>query len=135
MEFVVTVKRNYPVKKRNKMNYSSEIKDEVLVLSIDGDLIGDNDEVQLIEEITSHIANNILLCAIDISAIRFINSSGIGILITILTKFRNKGGEVMLVKPSDQVKKLLIITKLNSIFTVVEDEETAISQLKNNLVK
>ncbi len=135
MEFVVTVKRNYPVKKRNKMNYSSEIKDEVMVLSIDGDLIGDNDEVQLIEEITSHIANNILLCAIDISAIRFINSSGIGILITILTKFRNKGGEVMLVKPSDQVKKLLIITKLNSIFTVVEDEETAISQLKNNLVK
>ncbi len=135
MGFVVTVKRNYPVKKRNKMNYSSEIKDEVLLLSIEGDLIGDNDEALLIEEITSHITDNILLCAINISAIRFINSSGIGILITILTKFRNKGGEVILVKPSEQVKKLLIITKLNSIFTVVEDEDTAISQLKNNLVK
>jgi anti-sigma B factor antagonist len=72
---------------------------------------------------------------VDIAKIRFINSSGIGVLITILTKFRNKGGEVVLVKPSEQLKKLLIITKLNSIFTVVEDKEAAINQLKNNLVK
>ena len=66
----------------------------------------------------------------DISNVRYINSSGIGVLITILTKFRNKGGEVVLIKPSEQVKKLLIITKLNAIFNVVEKKEEAIERLK-----
>jgi anti-sigma B factor antagonist len=117
------------------MNYLIEIKDDVLLLNLEGDLIGDNNETQLVEELSNHVYDNMLLCAVDISKIRFINSSGIGVLITILTKFRNKGGEVVLVKPSEQLKKLLIITKLNSIFTVVEDKEAAINQLKNNLVK
>ena len=37
-----------------------------------------------------------------------------------LTKMRNVGGEVYLTAPSEHVKKLLIITKLNNIFTVFD---------------
>jgi len=47
------------------------------------------------------------------------------VLITILTKFRNKGGEVFLMKPSETVQKLLVITKLNAIFNVIQNEEEA----------
>jgi len=43
-------------------------------------------------------------------------------LITILTKFRNKGGEVYLMKPSENVQKLLVITKLNAIFQIIQTE-------------
>jgi anti-sigma B factor antagonist len=136
MVFVEIVRQNWREKnKRKEMKYFIEIKDEVLLLNLEGDLIGDNNEAQLIEELSNHLYDNMLHCAVDISKIRFINSSGISILIAILTRFRNKGGEVVLVKPSEQLKKLLIITKLNSIFTVVEDREAAINQLKNNLVK
>lgn len=117
------------------MNYTIKIENDVLLLHLQGDLIGENHEAPLIEEVSGYINRNTLLCAIDISQVRFINSSGIGALITMLTKFRNKGGEVILVRPSDQVKKLLIITKLNSIFTVVDSEREAIDQLKNNVVK
>jgi anti-sigma B factor antagonist len=52
------------------------------------------------------IQQQVLTCIIDISKLRYINSSGIGVLITILTKFRNKGGEVYLMKPSENVQKL-----------------------------
>ena len=72
-----------------------------------------------------------LLCAIDISNVRYINSSGIGVLITVLTKFRNKDGELVLINPSEHVKKLLIITKLNAIFNVVDNEKEAVIELKN----
>ena len=48
---------------------------------------------------------------------------GIGLLITILTKFRNKGGEVYLMKPSENVQKLLVITKLNAIFQIIQSED------------
>jgi anti-sigma B factor antagonist len=76
------------------------------------------------------IEHKVLLCVIDITKLRYINSSGIGVLITILTKFRNKGGEVYLMKPSESVKKLLIITKLNSIFQIIESEEESLTLSK-----
>ena len=108
------------------MNFIREIKSNMLVLRIIGDLIGEDSGIQLIDPAKEAIEHGILLCVIDISKLRYINSSGIGVLITILTKFRNKGGEVYLMQPSESVKKLLIITKLNSIFQVVESEAAAL---------
>lgn len=75
------------------------------------------------EAVNNAIQQKTLTCIIDISELRYINSSGIGVLITILTKFRNKGGEVYLMKPSANVQKLLVITKLNAIFQIVQSEE------------
>jgi anti-sigma B factor antagonist len=54
------------------------------------------------------------------------------VLITILTKFRNKGGEVFLMKPSEAVQKLLIITKLNAIFQIVNSEDEAKKLIENS---
>lgn len=112
------------------MTYTSEIKEGILVVNLSGDLIGEDNGFALLELVNDTISEKIIKCAIDISDLRYINSSGIGVLITILTKFRNKGGEVYLVKPSESVQKLLIITKLNAIFNVSENTETAILKLK-----
>lgn len=111
------------------MEYSHDIENDVLVLRLSGDLIGENHGPELISIINDTINDNIIFCAIDIQDVRYINSSGIGVLITILTKFRNKGGEVVLIKPSDSVEKLLIITKLNSIFTIVSNLDHAFREL------
>lgn len=108
-----------------QMNFSHTIQDKLLVLTIEGDLIGENNGPMIIELVNDTLSKGIKFCAVDISSVRYINSSGIGVLITILTKFRNKDGEVVLVKPSEQVKKLLIITKLNNIFSITESMEDA----------
>ena len=55
--------------------------------------------------------------------------SGIGVLITLLTKFRNKNGELFIIKPSGQVNKLLIMTKLQAIFNIVDSEEEAFQKI------
>ena len=115
------------------MKFKHEVKEgNVLVLSLSGDLIGEDNGASILELATDHIKRNIRYCIVDISNVRYINSSGIGVLITILTKFRNKGGEVYLVRPSENVKKLLIITKLNAIFNVAETEDEAMSSLVNS---
>lgn len=111
------------------MNYTHEIINGVLILKLSGDLIGENHGPELISIVNDSINEDIIFCAIDIHEVRYINSSGIGVLITILTKFRNKGGEVVLIKPSESVEKLLIITKLNSIFTVTTDMDRALTEL------
>src|SRR6478609_3122091 len=112
------------------MKYSSEVSNETLIIRLDGDLIGENDGTGVLTIATDAIQKKVLKCVIDISKLRYINSSGIGVLITILTKFRNKGGEVYLLNPSESVQKLLVITKLNAIFQIAKTEEEALSLAK-----
>ena len=104
------------------MNFSHEIKNNKLILRLSGDLIGEESGTSVLESVSNAIQQKVFVCVIDISNLRYINSSGIGVLITILTKFRNKGGEVYLMKPSETVQKLLVITKLNAIFQIVQSE-------------
>ena len=112
------------------MDYTSEIKNDILIVNMSGDLIGEDNGFALLELVNGTISEKVIKCVINISELRYINSSGIGVLITVLTKFRNKGGEVILVKPSESVKKLLIITKLNAIFNIAQSDEEAIAELK-----
>jgi anti-sigma B factor antagonist len=112
------------------MNYTYEIKGDTLIIRITGDLIGENGGVGILEIAKDAIDKKVLNCVVDISTLRYINSSGIGVLITILTKFRNKGGEVYLMKPSESVQKLLVITKLNSIFQIIQTEEEVLKAIK-----
>lgn len=104
------------------MTFEKELTKDHLIVRLAGDLIGEDNGASLLEIASNAIQNQVLTCVIDISKLRYINSSGIGVLITILTKFRNKGGEVYLMKPSDNVQKLLVITKLNAIFQIVQSE-------------
>lgn len=112
------------------MTFNHKIENSILKIDLSGDLIGEDNGIDIIEVINDQIQKGVKLCVVDISELRYINSSGIGVLITILTKFRNKGGELWLVNPSESVKKLLIITKLNAIFNITDSEEEAISALK-----
>ncbi len=101
-----------------------------MVLKFSGDLIGENHGPELISVVNDSINKDVIFCIIDLSDIRYINSSGIGVLITILTKFRNRGGDVVLMRPPRTVQKLLVITKLNAIFKIAGNMEEAEGLLK-----
>lgn len=103
-----------------KLTYTTSKDDKAYYLLIQGDLIGDEIGPKLVEVVSDSIQEGAKIFVIDLSEVRYISSSGIGLLITILTKMRNAGGEVYLTSPSEHVKKLLIITKLNNIFTVFD---------------
>lgn len=114
------------------MKFKSEVSDEVLIVSLEGDLIGENNGPQILEIASKHIDKGITYAIIDLQDVRYINSSGIGVLITILTKFRNHNGEVYLINPSEHVQKLLIITKLEAIFSIEDSKEKAMGKIKNS---
>lgn len=92
-------------------------------LMLEGDLIGDQLGPKLVEVVSDAVENGVQTFVVDLSKVRYISSSGIGLLITMLTKMRNADGEMYLTAPSEHVKKLLIITKLNNIFTVFDSLE------------
>ncbi|SFF50372.1 STAS domain-containing protein [Thermoflexibacter ruber] len=112
------------------MIYHHEITDDVLLVSVNGDLLGLPEDQKLLHLAESQmLENNITRCAIDISNAHYINSTGLTILIRILTLYRNAGGEVVLINPSPSVSKVLVITKLNAIFQVLKNKEEALNAL------
>lgn len=114
------------------MTHKHSITDDILVITLEGDLLGEEDHNELTAIITSFVDDGGRKAVVDISDVRYINSSGIGVLITMLTKLRNREGEMCLVNPSDSVKKLLIITKLQAIFKVADTMKEGMDLLQNN---
>jgi anti-sigma B factor antagonist len=111
------------------MTSTSSLQDGVLLVRLTGDLIGSPDTEQLIESVNQHLGEAVTNCAVDLSDIRYINSTGIGVLVSLLTKFRSRGGEMVLINPADHPKKMLALTKLTNIFAVASDEASALQQL------
>ncbi len=117
----------------NSMKYQTELKDDVLFIRLEGDLIAGPDTQKLMTTAEEQVEEKKLLCAVDLSNVRFMDSSGMGVLVSLLTKFRNRGGELVLIKPSDHIRKLLIVTKLNAIFTIAENDNFAAQFLKESI--
>ena len=81
------------------MNYRHELVNNILYLVIEGDILGDTDGMELADLVNDQINNNIINGAVDLSSVRYMNSTGIGVLITILTKYKNKCEKLVLIKP------------------------------------
>lgn len=116
------------------MEYTLEIQDKILFVNIVGDLLGENTD-QLVETVKEKMAaENLQLCGIDLSGIRYMNSSGIGTLINILNIFKQSEGEAMLLNPPPAVKKTLEMMKLHTVFSIVDSKEEAINQLRKIII-
>jgi anti-sigma B factor antagonist len=105
---------------------------EIIIVGLDGDLIGEAIGSRLLETLNDLLFEGAKRFILDLSQVRYVNSAGIGLLITILTKIRNKDGEMVLMNPSSHFNKLLLITKLNKIFPVVDQVAEAREILLKN---
>lgn len=108
----------------------SILKENYRVISITGNYISDVDHKALVDQIDQLIAEGTFNFVINMSSINFINSSGLGVLIRVLTKARTKGGEAVLTEIPEKVSQLLAITKLNNVFNTFATEEEAVASFK-----
>ncbi|AII53114.1 MULTISPECIES: STAS domain-containing protein [Hymenobacter] len=113
------------------MKTESSVQDGILFVRLSGDLIGSPDTQQLLQSVDQQLGEEVRHCAIDLSDVRYINSTGIGVLVSLLTKFRSRGGELVLINPAEHPRKMLALTKLNAIFSIADDEQSAAQQLKS----
>jgi anti-sigma B factor antagonist len=67
---------------------------------------------------------------LNLGDVAYIDSSGLGELVSAYTTVRNKQGDVKLLNLTSKAKDLLQMTKLLTVFDVYEDETKAISALK-----
>lgn len=67
---------------------------------------------------------------INMSAVSYIDSSGLATLVELLKKVKTRGGSLMLTSLSDKVRSLFEITKLDKLFGIYPNDDTALKTLK-----
>lgn len=87
-----------------------------VVIEIKGDITGtakDQEFSDTLHKLISEGKKNII---IDLKETGFVNSSGLGMLISGYTTVKNGGGDLKLANLTEKIESLLVITKLNTIF-------------------
>jgi anti-sigma B factor antagonist len=112
------------------MNFSAETRDNVTIITLEGNLMGGPDAGTLngrLHELLAAGARNIVL---DLSAVQFINSSGLGLLIGGVNAVRAGGGKLVIAGASEKILTLIKITKLERIFDSHANVDAAVAALK-----
>ncbi len=112
------------------MKASTRQVDGVTVVDLSGRItLGEGSVVlrDTVRDLISHGDKRILL---NLGDVTYIDSSGIGELVSAFTTVRNQGGELKLLKLTKKVHDLLQITKLYTVFDVRDDEAQAIASFK-----
>jgi anti-sigma B factor antagonist len=100
---------------------------EITILTVTGDLVIGEPETTFKKTITRLLEEGRVNLLVDLSAVGFLDSSGLGALVRALTLSQKEGGSAKLLHAGPQVRKLLQMTKLDSVFEIHEDLEAAVS--------
>lgn len=101
--------------------------DGVTILDLSGRIVLGEGSVQLRDSIKELVAKGQKQILLNLGDVSYIDSSGLGELVSAYTTVRNAGGELKLLNLTKKVHDLLQITKLYTVFDVKDDEATAVS--------
>ena len=112
------------------MNLSIEIRriNHIVVLELAG-------RVSLFEQNLRQMARELIergerYFIISLANVSYLDNSGLGQLCWLYTTARNHGGDMALLKPTSRIKKLLSITKLDTVFQSFEYEADAVASME-----
>ena len=107
------------------LKLSSRTIDGVKVIDCVGRIVFGDEASQLRETVKRELAENNRL-VLNLGDVSYIDSGGIGTLVSLFTTARNAGGDIKLANLTKRVGDLLQITKLISVFESYDDEHKAV---------
>lgn len=108
------------------MEMKEHIENGVVVIELSGKIMGGPDATTLNDKLHDLIESGNTRVVADLADVNWMNSSGLGILISALTTIRNAGGDLKLASVTEKIKSLLKITKLLTIFNTYDNTEAAV---------
>lgn len=97
--------------------YYHDVDGDVLILSADGGINAANSS-QFVEELEKVINAGITKLIVDCAKIRYISSSGLGVLLRLHKRMCERGGDVRLAALDSAVVRILEMTRLNRVFHI-----------------
>lgn len=116
-----------------EFNFNINIKNNIQIADLKGRLMDKNQCQDLLDKIDLNIKEGAPFVILVMDKVEYMNSSGLNVMVNILTKARSKNGEVIITALSQKVKELFLMTKLNTLFPVTENLEQAIELVQEKI--
>ena len=107
------------------MSVKEKIVGDVAVLIVSGKLMGGDETKEVHKKVKSLIGDGIKKIVIDLSKVKWLNSSGLGMLISCLTSVQKSEGVLKIAGATEKVNSLFMITKLITVFDRYESVDRA----------
>src|SRR5271165_4289501 len=108
------------------MTITSREVSHVTIVDITGRITLGDETGQLRDTVRALLAADKKKIVLNLAEVDYIDSSGVGELVSSFTAVRNAGGELKLLNLSKKVSDILQVTKLYTVFDVKEDEFNAV---------
>ena len=112
------------------LTITSREVDGVTVVDLNGRITLGEGSVQLREAIRDLISKGSRTILLNMGDVNYIDSSGLGELVSAFTTAKNQGAHVKLLGLNKKVKDVLQLTKLYTVFDIYEDEASGIASFK-----
>jgi len=109
------------------MKIKEKIEGDVAILTVSGNMMGGPETTQLHDKVKSLAADGLKKVVIDLKNVKWMNSSGLGILMACMSSLQNSNGKLKLASVTEKVRSVLMITKLIQIFETFENSERAVA--------
>jgi len=108
------------------MKLTTKNEDSIAIITVSGPMMGGPDTVAFHDIIKSNLQKNITRFVIDLGKVKWMNSSGLGVLMAAFGSVCRVGGAIKLVKVTKKVRSLLIIVQIITFFETYESIESAL---------
>ncbi len=112
------------------INVKTEKIDDITLIEIDGEV--DTYTSSKIKQDILQVVEQTPKIIISMEKVKFIDSTGLGILIGVLKKVKEKEGEMIIVSPNSYINQIFEITGLFKVFKIVENTQQAIDYLRKS---
>ncbi len=108
------------------MKIKTSEKYEAVIIELKGNVMGGEDTKEFNDTLHKLVDEGKINLVVDLSGVKFMNSSGLGMLIGGLTTMKKADGHFKLANVTDKIESLLIITKLITIFETYDSVDKAV---------
>jgi anti-sigma B factor antagonist len=106
------------------MGFDVSQQGQVTLVEVEGQLIVGNRQ-ELKQQVLEQLENGDRKFVIDFAKTGYIDSSGLGVLVSLSKKIREQGGELRLSSLNDDLRTLFELTKLDTLFRIADTKEQA----------
>ncbi|HZQ52170.1 MAG TPA: STAS domain-containing protein [Bryobacteraceae bacterium] len=99
----------------------------IVILRLRGRLVAGDEAIEFRRLLTEQIEQGNNKAILDLRAVDYIDSTGLGNLVATHSAFEKAGGALKLLNLSKRSAELLILTKLTTVFEMYDDEQAAVN--------
>ena len=111
------------------MEIKKEVKDGVTVIYLSGNLLGENANGPVLDYLKEQLEAGNKKVLFNLTDLKFINSTGLGMLMTAIARVKNAGGEMYLCNVPEIMAKILKMMKIDTTFPIAATEQEAVAHL------